>query len=52
MIVKTSKGYMVKSQEGKNLGGPYATKDQAQARLNQVEMFKHMQQDRLGLPKK
>lgn len=43
MIVKTSKGYFVKSQEGKNLGGPYKSKDQAEKRLNEVEMFKAME---------
>lgn len=42
MIVKTSKGYIVKSESGKNLGGPYKTKAQAEKRLKQVEMFKHM----------
>lgn len=41
MIVKTSKGYRVKSEKGKNLGGPYATKEEAQKRLRQVEFFKH-----------
>ena len=41
MIVKTSKGYVVKSESGKNLSRPYATKQQAQKRLNQVEYFKN-----------
>lgn len=40
MIVKTSKGYVVKSESGKNLSKPYATKQQAQKRLEQVEYFK------------
>lgn len=40
MIVKTSKGYVVKSESGKNLSKPYATKQQAQKRLSQVEYFK------------
>ena len=41
MIVKTSQGYKVKSEKGKNLGGPYKTKEEAQKRLRQVEYFKH-----------
>lgn len=40
MIVKTSKGYVVKSESGKNLSKPYATKQQAQKRLNEIEFFK------------
>lgn len=40
MIVKTSKGYVVKSESGKNLSKPYATKQQAQKRLNEIEYFK------------
>ena len=41
MIVKTSKGYKVQSEKGRNLGGPYKTKEEAQKRLRQVEYFKH-----------
>ena len=41
MIVKTSKGYVVKSERGKTLSRPYATKQQAQKRLAQVEYFKN-----------
>ena len=42
MIRKTSKGYQVKSEDGKkNLGGPYKTKAEAEKRLKQVEYFKH-----------
>ena len=40
MIIKTAKGYMVKSEKGKNLGGPYKRKEDAQKRLRQVEYFK------------
>lgn len=40
MIVKTSKGYVVKSESGKNLSKPYPTKQQAQERLKQVEFYK------------
>ncbi len=39
MIVKTSKGYVVKSESGKNLSSPYKTKQQAQQRLNQIHYF-------------
>ncbi len=46
MIVKTSKGYVVKSEhkdksgKRKNLGGPYKTRAEAAKRLRQVEFFK------------
>ena len=40
MIVKTSKGYKVVSESGKNLSKPNLTKEQAQKRLAQVEYFK------------
>jgi len=39
-IVKQDDGYYVKSEEGKNLGGPY-TKEDAEERLHQVEYFKN-----------
>ena len=41
MIVKTSKGYVVKSESGKTLSRPYPTKSQAQRRLAQIEYFKN-----------
>lgn len=41
MIVKTSKGYVVKSEKGKVLSRPYATKKQAQNRLNQIHYFQN-----------
>ncbi len=41
MIVKGKGGYYVKSESGKNLGGPYKTRKEAQKRLAQVEYFKH-----------
>ncbi len=40
-VKKTSQGYKVKSEKGKNLGGPYKTKKEANKRLQQVEYFKH-----------
>ena len=40
MISKTNKGYVVKSESGKILSKPYATKQQAQKRLQQIEYFK------------
>lgn len=33
--------YHVKSEEGKNLGGPYKSREQVEHRLKQVEYFKH-----------
>jgi hypothetical protein len=42
MIKRTSKGYQVKSESGKNLSKPNLTKAEADKRLAQVEMFKHM----------
>jgi|HubBroStandDraft_2_1064218.scaffolds.fasta_scaffold35393_2 hypothetical protein len=41
MIKKVSGGYSVLSEKGKNLGGPYKTKKEAERRLKQVEFFKH-----------
>ena len=40
MIVKTSKGYQVKSESGKNLSKPNLTKEEAMKRLLQIEYFK------------
>jgi len=42
MIRKTSQGYKVVSEKGKNLSKPNLSKAEAQKRLAQVEMFKHM----------
>lgn len=42
MIVKRDGQYYVHSEEGKNLGGPYKTIDEAKKRLQQVEAFKSM----------
>ena len=42
MIKKTKEGYKVVSEKkGKNLGGPYKTREEAEKRLRQVEYFKH-----------
>jgi hypothetical protein len=41
MIRKTSGGYKVLSEKGKNLGGPYKSRAEAQKRLRQVEFFRH-----------
>lgn len=41
MIKKVKGGYKVLSEKGKNLGGPYKTKGEAEKRLRQVEFFKH-----------
>lgn len=41
MIVKVKGGWAVKSESGKNLGGPYKTRKEAAQRLAQVEYYKH-----------
>jgi len=41
MIKKTSKGYQVKSEKGKNLSKPNLTKVEAEKRLAEIEFFKH-----------
>jgi hypothetical protein len=42
MIKKVKEGYKVVSEKkGKNLGGPYKTRAEAEKRLRQVEIFKH-----------
>ena len=41
MIKKVIDGYKVVSEKGKNLGGPYKSKAEAEKRLRQVEYFKH-----------
>jgi hypothetical protein len=41
MIKKVKRGYRVLSEKGKNLGGPYKSKAEAEKRLQQVEFFKH-----------
>lgn len=40
-VVKKTDGWYVESRDGKNLGGPYDTKEEADERLRQVEYFKH-----------
>lgn len=40
MIVKKKTGYHVESMAGKNLGGPYKTRAEAEKRLAQVEFYK------------
>ncbi|MHA1883078.1 MAG: hypothetical protein ACTSUO_08540 [Candidatus Thorarchaeota archaeon] len=44
-IVKKKDGYYVQSRTGKNLGGPYSTRKEAEKRLKEVEMFKHMRKE-------
>ena len=42
MIKKVKAGYkVVPEKNGKNLGGPYKTREEAEKRLQQVEFFKH-----------
>lgn len=40
-IVKTGKGFQVKSESGKNLSKPGLSKTAAKKRLQQVEYFNH-----------
>jgi len=40
MIVKTNKGYVVKSEKGKTLSHPYPTRSQTERRLKQIEYYK------------
>lgn len=47
-IVKKDNKYQVQSEKGKNLG-TYDTKEQAEKRLKQVEMFKHMKSKELTM---
>lgn len=48
MIRKKTDGYYVVSEDGKNLGGPYKTKEAAEKRLKQVEYFKHAKMPKKG----
>jgi len=41
MIKKVKGGYQVFSSKGRNMGGPYKTRAEAEKRLRQVEFFKH-----------
>jgi hypothetical protein len=41
MTKKTSKGYQVKSEKGKNLSKPNLTKEEAKKRLEQIHYFKN-----------
>jgi hypothetical protein len=40
MIQKVKGGYRVLSEKGRNMGGPYKTREEAAKRLRQVEFFK------------
>lgn len=44
-------GYYVESESGKNLGGPYKTRERAKKRLDEIEMFKHMKRKKASLSK-
>ncbi len=41
MIIKTKRGYQVKSEKGKSLSKDNLTKSGAEKRLKEVEYFKH-----------
>ena len=46
VIVKKPKGWYVLSEKGKHMGGPYKTRQEAEDRLKQIEMFKHIKKDK------
>lgn len=46
MIVKTKQGYAVKSKTGKFLTKKNLTKEKAQARLREIEYFKHKKKEK------
>lgn len=48
MIRKTAKGYVVLSESGKKLGGPYPTRQMAERRLSQVEYYGKKSKKRRG----
>ncbi|HEX9127142.1 MAG TPA: hypothetical protein VF948_12120 [Methylomirabilota bacterium] len=45
MIRKVQGGYRVLSESGRNMG-TYRTKGEAEKRLRQIEMFKHLKKQR------
>lgn len=47
VIVQEGGKWYVKSHTGKNLGGPYDTKAEAEKRLKEVEFFKHTKKNQL-----
>lgn len=47
MIKKVKEGYKVVAESGRNMG-TYPTREQAEKRLRQIEMFKHMKKGKKG----
>ena len=45
IIKETKEGYIIYSEKGKRLSKPYKTKKEAEDRLKEIEMFKHMKKD-------
>lgn len=45
IIKKKPEGYIIYSEKGKRLSKAYKTKEEAEKRLKQIEMFKHMKKD-------
>lgn len=45
MIRKKNNKYYVLSESGKNLGGPYSSREEAEERLRQVEYFKKVDKE-------
>lgn len=48
MIIKSGKGFQVKSKSGKNLSKKGMSKKAAEKRLMQVEVFEHMSKMGMG----
>lgn len=51
VIRKTSKGYVVFSESGKKLSKAYQNREDAEKRLKQIEMFKHMKDSGYNISK-
>lgn len=45
VIRKEKAGYVIYSEKGKRLSKPYRSKEEAEKRLKEIEMFKHMKKD-------
>lgn len=50
IIKEKPEGYVIYSEKGKRLSKAYKTKKEAEERLKQIEMFKHMKKDALEHP--
>ena len=50
IIKETKQGYVIYSEKGKRLSKAFKTRKEAEARLKEIEMFKHMKKDALIKP--